>query len=58
MKFELWLEFEEWESMPSDSQDNDFFNAKITLANGWEYALNIMGSFFGELWKIWGFLFD
>lgn len=37
---EIWLEFEEWSSALSE-QTRDFFNMKIKLHDGREYALNV-----------------
>ena len=39
--FELWLEFEHWESKPDDDLSNDFFNMTIELEDGSKYALNV-----------------
>ena len=40
-EFDLWLEFEHWESQEGDNPEDDFFNAQITLPNGRVYALNV-----------------
>lgn len=37
---EIWLEFEEWTKSPSEQRRN-FFNMKIRLRDGREYALNV-----------------
>ena len=39
-EFELWLEFEIWETKPDDLTD-DFFNMIVTVADGRRYALNV-----------------
>lgn len=39
--FDLWLEFEleHWQNAPYDPED-EFFNMKVTLASGKQYAMN------------------
>ncbi len=39
--FELWLEFELWQSVPEFDPADDFFNMIVKLADGSEYALNV-----------------
>jgi hypothetical protein len=39
--FELWLEFEQWESNPDDDPTDDFFNMQVRLADGTRYALDV-----------------
>ena len=39
--FTLWLEFEQWESSPSDDPEDDFCNVHIGLPDGEAYALNV-----------------
>jgi hypothetical protein len=39
--FELWLEFEHWQSTPGDDPENDFFNMHIYTSDGNRYALNV-----------------
>jgi hypothetical protein len=38
--FTLWLEFEIWQDGVEDPE-HDFFNMKVTLDDGREYALNV-----------------
>ncbi len=40
-EFELWLEFEAWESGPEDDPTDDFCNIEVTLADGRRYALDV-----------------
>ena len=39
--FNLWLEFEHWESREGGNPEDDFFNMQVTLACGKKYALNV-----------------
>ncbi len=39
-RFDLWLEFEQWEAQEGDDPEDDFFNMLVTLSNGKKYALN------------------
>lgn len=39
--FELWLEFEHWTPEPDDDPEDEFFNMKVTLASGKQYAMNV-----------------
>lgn len=40
IEFELWLEFEHWESGEGEPE-GDFFNMQIALSTGEKYALNV-----------------
>jgi hypothetical protein len=37
----IWLEFEEWQHIDLSEHPHDFFNMKIRLSDGREYALNV-----------------
>jgi hypothetical protein len=41
LRFELWLEFEHWQSTRDDDLENDFFNMHIHTSDGKRYALNV-----------------
>ncbi len=40
-EFELWLEFELWQSVPEFDPADDFFNMTVKLTDGSEFALNV-----------------
>ena len=39
--FELWLEFEHWLPEAHHDPEDDFFNMKLTLPDGRQYAFNV-----------------
>jgi hypothetical protein len=39
--FELWLEFELWQSVPEFDPADDFCNIVVTFPDNTEYALNV-----------------
>jgi hypothetical protein len=40
-EFDLWLEWEHFESWDNDDPEDDFFNMQVRLAGGRYYALNV-----------------
>ena len=39
--FELWLEWEHFESWDSDDPEDDFFNVEVQMPDGRRYGLNV-----------------
>jgi hypothetical protein len=40
-EFQLWLEWEHFESWDNDNSDDDFFNMEVRLPGGRSYGLNV-----------------
>ena len=40
-EFQLWLEWERFESWDNDKSDDDFFNMEVPLPGGRSYGLNV-----------------
>lgn len=40
-EFDLWLEFEHWQTEPNDDPEDEFCNIRFDIENGESYALNV-----------------